>query len=150
MSCPSPPPPMPSPVLVPTPLPSPPPLSKNLQRGKTPSHDTLFYASASHHSGASRTLKRTLSQIPARCRSPPPSPAIRSPPPPVPPIPPFVLTTRRSFIRPSIADRAPPLDPRRDRPREDRSHATDVCCEAGALGCMQFFAMRNSTRPCRA
>lgn len=165
LPCPSPPPPMPSPVLVPTPLPSPPPFTKRPSRrhlatqktlNHALSHDALHYTATSPkaENSASRTLKRTLSQIPSRCRSPPPSPAIRSPPPPVPPIPAFVLTTHRSSIGPSsIPRRVPALDLYLDPPREDRSHTANACRESqagGALGCMRFFAVHNPTGQCHA
>ncbi|KAN0097487.1 hypothetical protein V8E55_001933 [Tylopilus felleus] len=103
-SSPSPPPPLPSPVLVPTPLPSPPPCARKLLTPfvtKTLPHHTLRRASSAPRIRADntpiRTIKRTLSHIPSRCRSPPPSPATRSPPPPVPPMPAFVLTANQSF-----------------------------------------------------
>jgi hypothetical protein len=102
-----------------------------------------------------RSLKRTLAHITSRCRSPPPSPAIVSPPPPVPPIPAFMLapTDKRSTLQPSpkrsTANHAAIFDLYLDHPTEDTSLATRQRCDSqpgGALTCMQFFAMHNSPR----
>ncbi|KAF9226581.1 hypothetical protein BS17DRAFT_764805 [Gyrodon lividus] len=102
-----------------------------------------------------RSLKRTLGQFPSRCRSPPPSPAIVSPPPPVPPIPVFMLapTDKRSILQPSpkrsTASHAAIFDLYVDHPTHGTCPATRKRCESqpgGALTCMQFFAMHNSTR----
>ncbi|KAG9317432.1 hypothetical protein JVU11DRAFT_1631 [Chiua virens] len=140
------PPPFPSPQLLPIPLLSPPRRLLDHPR----SHDALHRAPrfpdstprAEHkRSLHSRTLKRTLSQSSFRCRSPPPSPAIRTPPPPVPPIPAFVLAINHSSARPSIPNPTPTFDLYLDRPK-DASF-----CESqarGPLTCMQFLAVHNS------
>ncbi|KAH0839899.1 hypothetical protein J3R83DRAFT_850 [Lanmaoa asiatica] len=173
---PSPPPPMPSPVLVPIPLTTPP---RRLARQSHPSlpslvlrktlnhtlsHDALHRAATTPDDApraentrrspfsSPRTLKRTHSHLPSRCRSPPPSPAIRSPPPPVPPIPAFLLTTNHSIIRPSrqpaIPNRAPPFDLYLDHSREDSPNMYYESRAGGALTCMQFFAVHNPTGQC--
>ncbi|KIJ70077.1 hypothetical protein HYDPIDRAFT_79376 [Hydnomerulius pinastri MD-312] len=111
-------------------------------------------ASLSSAYSSPRSAKRTLGQLPLRCRSPPPSPAIASPPPPVPPIPAFMLapTDKRSVLQPSPRRSSAQhsiLDLYMDQSAEDASLASRKRCEStpgGALTCMQFFAMHNSPR----
>lgn len=167
---PSPPPPMPSPVLVPKPLPSPPPFTKSTRRPQIPlslnhalSRHVLHRAPSTprfpHHAPKAENKRRpsssprTHSQPPSRCRSPPPSPAIRSPPPPVPPIPAFLLTTNHSVIRPPRRPSAPnhvsAFDLYLDHPRVP----PNMCCESqagGALTCVQFFAVHDPTGQCHS
>lgn len=177
----SPPPPLPSPLLVPTPLPSPPPLAKSHRSHPSPippprrahhhalSYDAFRRAPGTPHvndapraehrrrpASSPRTIKRTLSQLPSRCRSPPPTPPVRSPPPPVPPIPAFALTTNHSFIRssrrPSAPSPASAFDLYLDHHKDD---TPNMCCESqaghgGALTCVQFVAVHNPTGQCHS
>ncbi|KAG1866496.1 hypothetical protein DFJ58DRAFT_769437 [Suillus subalutaceus] len=98
-----------------------------------------------------RIARRALGQSSTRYRSPPPSPTIASPPPPVPPIPAFMLTPtdKKSVVQslPSKRATAPAqhalfdLPPSLSRPRCESTPQTP-----GAMTCMQFFTMHNTPR----
>jgi hypothetical protein len=106
-----------------------------------------------------RSLKRSLGNIPLRCRSPPPNAAIASPPPPVPPIPAFMLapTDKRSTLQPSpkrsSASHTAIFDLYMGHARKETSSTTRKRRESehgNALTCMQFFTMHNSRRESKA
>ncbi|KAH7887639.1 hypothetical protein F5I97DRAFT_1861769 [Phlebopus sp. FC_14] len=93
---------------------------------------------------------RHTKRVVARCRSPPPSPAIASPPPPVPPIPAFMLapTDKKSVLRAAPTHPSRPVTGTRpEHPHHTSRRRCPSTPQPGhAITCMQFFAMHNPSR----
>ncbi|EGO02199.1 hypothetical protein SERLA73DRAFT_71342 [Serpula lacrymans var. lacrymans S7.3] len=88
-------------------------------------------------------------------RSPPPSPAIASPPPPVPPIPSFVLSSAENYKKPVLhpqpkrSTNSSILELYINRSADVHSPMSRKRCvssprDGGAMTCMQFFTIHNS------
>ncbi|KAJ4001762.1 hypothetical protein F5050DRAFT_1721233 [Lentinula boryana] len=123
-------------ILKPTPPPSP---------GSPVSFSSSSSSSSSSSRGSTHTLNHRRSlQFAIPYRSPPASPTLASPPPPVPPIPAFAFALDSGASRPrhstppSPPPPPPPPRPTRDPRREPQDGAR------GGLTCTQFMSMQGS------